>query len=521
MSLAENIRFWSEGVSAADRKDWKAALDAFTSIQDPHSKICFNIGCIYQILNDLEKAEKAFTRSIERDKHLAAAFFQRGTVYLKKGDYKRALQDFTEAFTQLRGNQLIDYKILGLQFKLYNIEVLYNMALAHAFLQDWWKAEENLRLAVNLKTESTESKNSKIDKALECILKQKMYDPVEIPVGRMFRPNEKQVAQLEKKDLLGKAVVVASVVDKDNFSGFAPLQPQAIEPPPRPKTPEILKALEGEPHRVLFEFIPETEQELQVLPGNIVFVLTKGEDNWATITFNGKKGIVPFNYLEPMELRIQPQPQQEQIAPESSIPAPPSTVAPQMPRIVIDNASHSSSDLQREERWKARYTVKVHYKYTVALQATEALGYSDLLDKVCQKLQLQKECTRLSYRSINSEEHVPLNEENIKVAWSQAKNHYLKLWCDYAEVEQTSKKSGDVKNSDQQKEALEEEKANEVVALFDYEAIEPEDLEFQQGDVILILSKVNEDWWEGQCNGKVGIFPASFVGEHTAKTPRI
>ncbi|XP_029474278.1 neutrophil cytosol factor 2 [Rhinatrema bivittatum] len=523
MSLAENIRLWSEGVSAADKKDWKAALDAFTSIQDPHSKICFNIGCIHLILSDLDKAEKAFTRSIERDKHLAAAFFQRGTVGLRKGDYEGALGDFSEAFTQLRGNQLIDYRILGLQFKLYSFEVLYNVALAHALLQDWWKAEKNLTLAMSLKTESTESRHNKIEKAMECILKQKVYEPVEIPMGRMFRPNEKQVAQLAKKDYLGKAQVVASVVDKDNFSGFAPLQPQAVEPPPRPKTPEILKALEGEPHKVLFEFHPETEQELQVLPGNIVFVLSKGQDNWATIMFNGKKGIVPCNYLEPMELRLQPQPLQEQTSPETIIPSPPTSIAPPVPRIVIDNASHSPSDPPREEKLKAQvhYTVKVHYKFTVALQVPEALGFGELLDRVCQKLELQKECTRLSYRSV-SDQLLPLNEETIKAAWDQAKNHCLTLWCDYAEVEQlTSENSGNEEDVSEQKETTEDEKANHVVALFDYEAIEPEDLEFQEGDVILVLSKVNEDWWEGQCHGKVGIFPTSFVEEHIAKTPGI
>lgn len=72
------------------------------------------------------------------------------------------------------------------------------------------------------------------------------------------------------------------------------------------------------------------------------------------------------------------------------------------------------------------------------------------------------------------------------------------------------------------------------MALYGYEASTPEDLTFAQGDVITILSKgkklgraqysacfhfisviisfsVNEQWLEGECNGKSGIFPASFV----------
>ncbi|XP_060053795.1 neutrophil cytosol factor 2 isoform X3 [Erinaceus europaeus] len=288
MSLAEAIRLWNEGVLAADKKDWNGALGAFTAVQDPHSRICFNIGCMYTILENMLEAEKAFTKSINRDKHLAVAYFQRGMLYYQMENYDSAIKDLKEALTQLRGNQLIDYKILGLQFKLFACEVLYNIAFMHAKKEEWKKAEEHLALAMNMKSEP---RHSKIDKAMECVWKQKLYEPVVIPVGRLFRPNERQVAQLVKKDYLGKATVVASVVDQDNFSGFAPLQPQAVEPPPRPKTPEIFRALEGEAHRVLFGFVPKTPEELQVMPGNIVFVLKKGNDNWATVIFNGEMAV--------------------------------------------------------------------------------------------------------------------------------------------------------------------------------------------------------------------------------------
>lgn len=37
--------------------------------------------------------------------------------------------------------------------------------------------------------------------------KQKICELVAMPAGKLFRPNEKQVAQLEKKDYLGKAMV--------------------------------------------------------------------------------------------------------------------------------------------------------------------------------------------------------------------------------------------------------------------------------------------------------------------------
>ncbi|XP_006025435.1 neutrophil cytosol factor 2 isoform X1 [Alligator sinensis] len=513
MSLAETIQLWHDGVRAADQKDWRAALEAFASVQNPSSKLCFNIGSIHLILGNLAEAEQAFARSINCDKHLAVAYFQRGTVFYERENYDSAVEDFKEALAQLRGNLLIDYKILGLQFRLFACEVLYNIALVYAKLEDWKKAEEHLILATSLKSEP---RHNKIDKAMQAILKQNLFEPVVIPLGKLFRPNEKQVAQLEKKDYLGKATVVASVVDKDNFSGFAPLQPQALDPPPRPKTPEILRALEGEPHRVLFEFTPETSEELAVLPGNIVFVLNRGIDNWATVMFNGKKGIVPYNYLEAVELQNRPH-QWEEKSPELDIPDPPSFNAPEKPRQAAPDHVPVTSDKQRMKEPKvgdsavpSPYILKVHYKYTVAMEATPQLSYSEILDMVCKKLELLTQHTTLRYRPAGSGELMVLSEEGMKTAWSHAKDHCLTLWCGSTEGDQDFPGDGKTEE-DTQKATSEEELANRVVAQYSYEATQPEDLEFQAGDVILILSKVNEDWLEGQCNGKVGIFPSAFV----------
>uniref|UniRef100_A0A8D0G7N2 Neutrophil cytosolic factor 2 n=1 Tax=Sphenodon punctatus TaxID=8508 RepID=A0A8D0G7N2_SPHPU len=459
MSLAETIRLWSKGVSAAEQKDWAAALDAFTSVQNPSSKICFNIGCIHLVLGNLAEAEQVSAGLMAASRELSA------------------INDFKEALAQLRGNQLIDYKILGLQFKLFACEILYNIALMHANLEEWKKAEEHLIRAMGMKTEP---RHNKIDKAMESILKQRLFEPVAVPTGKLFRPNEKQVAQLEKKDYLGKATVVASVVDKDDFSGFAPLQPQVRE------GCRTALALQGEPHKVRWDFTPETAEEMLVLSGNIVFVLKKGKDNWATVMFNGKKGIVPCNYLEPMELQNQP-----------------------LYGLQLSSALYYLQGVGLAV--SIPYTVKVHYKYTVAMKASTELSYSKLLDMVCKKLELLPQHTRLSYKPMD-EELVPLSEDVMKTAWRHAKNYCLTLWCYNSSGREDGKDEEGNQNS-----TPEEIEANQVVARYSYESTQPEDLEFQEGDVILVLSKVNEEWLEGQCKGKVGIFPVAFVKNPTPK----
>ena len=50
------------------------------------------------------------------------------------------------------------------------------------------------------------------------------------------------------------------------------------------------------------------------------------------------------------------------------------------------------------------------------------------------------------------------------------------------------------------------------MALYDYTAQQPDELGFNAGDVIIIVSKEHPDWWKGQLGGKTGIFPSNFVG---------
>ncbi|KAM3849511.1 neutrophil cytosol factor 2-like [Diretmus argenteus] len=456
MSFLDTLRQWDEAVASIDRQDLSGALQMFLSIKEPNSKIYFDIGCLHLIGEDLDAAEKAFDCSIGKDEHLAVAFFQRGITFYKKERFEESLADFQRAFKTLRGNQLIDYKALGLRYKLYACEILHNMALAEARLGRWEPAQENLVKALNYKTET---KLSIIDKALQSTLKQKLFKLVEFPSKVLFKPNKHYVAELEKKDYLGKAKVVASIVPQDEFSGFAPLQPQVEDSPTDPKAPEVLRALEGDPHTVLFEFVPETSDELAVVPGNIVFVLQKGADNWASVVFNERRGLVPYNYLERFTLP-------------------------------------SKQNAVEERTENSPYIVKVHFTYSVAVCVPPGSDFTTLVNTISKKVKIPADSLTLSLTSLATGPTViDANTEMVKV-WSGGNGGRITLWCNVKE--QTDGKP---------------ENQIHLVALHSYESSNPEDLTFHQGDTITFLSKVNQDWWEGRCKGDSGIFPASFVEE--------
>ncbi|XP_064797486.1 neutrophil cytosol factor 2-like [Oncorhynchus masou masou] len=498
MSFVNTLKQWDEAVACFERGDSAASLGTFLDIQEKNSKIFFNVGCLHLINKNLDAAEKAFDGSIGKDGHLAVAFFQRAFTFYKKERYEESLADFQHAFRELRGNQLIDYKPLGLRYKLYACEVLHNMALAHAQLGQWEKAKETILTALNLRTEA---KLSHIDRGLECILKQKVFEPVEVPAKVLFKPNKNYVAELEKKDYLGKAKVVSSIVFQDDFSGFAPLQPQVEEVPTRPKVPEVLRALEeGEPHTVLFEFVPETSDELAVVPGNIVFVLNSGEDNWASVIFNERRGLVPYNFLERLEITLSSK-QDQDGTDKDDIPAPPRREPLKRPRrksaLAAENQSIGDTETescQIEE--SSLCVVKVHFTYTITMCMVPGIPYTTTLEKISNKLGLPAMAITLSYAHLDSGKIVIDENTRMEDVWSCVHNGRLTLWCDLKEGMSEQLQS-----------------QNQLMALHSYESSTPEDLEFHQGDTILLLSKVNEDWFEGQCNGKIGIFPASFVEE--------
>ena len=47
--------------------------------------------------------------------------------------------------------------------------------------------------------------------------------------------------------------------------------------------------------------------------------------------------------------------------------------------------------------------------------------------------------------------------------------------------------------------------------MYDFEANEPTELGFKEGDLIILNKKIDENWFEGTLNGRTGIFPISYV----------
>ncbi|KAF9994108.1 hypothetical protein BGZ79_001173 [Entomortierella chlamydospora] len=205
---------WNEGVIAFDQGLYEDALEIFEPIADS-AKIHFNIGVVLATLGNFEEASVAFEQATKLDQYLAVAYFQNGVANVALEDYDRALECFHDAFLYLRGNTVIDYTQLGLDFKLYSCQVLYNRALCYLEvgqqdlgMTDLWRA--------------TQEKQTKEHDVLDQALRDKGRDCTvfTVPEGVLYRPPESKVKNSKKKDYLGNSKVIAAIDASDSFAGF-------------------------------------------------------------------------------------------------------------------------------------------------------------------------------------------------------------------------------------------------------------------------------------------------------------
>jgi hypothetical protein len=204
MSLKQEIETWVAALAAYDNNEFDNSLKCFESISDT-SKILFNLGVIHATLGEHRNAVDCYQRAVQLDQYLAVAYFQQGVSNFLLGDFEEALANFNDTLLYLRGNRYIDYDQLGLKFKLYSCEVLFNRGLCYIYLQQKDAGLQDLIFAAR---EKAVLDHDVIDEAIK--EQAEGYTVFSIPVGVIYRPNEAKVKNLKKQDYLGKARLVAA-----------------------------------------------------------------------------------------------------------------------------------------------------------------------------------------------------------------------------------------------------------------------------------------------------------------------
>jgi len=214
MSLKAELETWASALKAYDEEDFEKSLDLFSRIADS-SKILTNMGLIYATLGEHEAAVERFIEATGLDQFLAVAYFQCGVSNFLLARYELAFKDFEEALLYLRGNQAINYEQLGLNFKLFSAEVLFNKGLAQIYLGNMQQGLADMEEARGCK--ATDEHNV-IDDAIQD--RGEGYTVFSIPVGVLYRPSDKKLKNSITKDYMGKAKLVAASDPLDTYTSF-------------------------------------------------------------------------------------------------------------------------------------------------------------------------------------------------------------------------------------------------------------------------------------------------------------
>lgn len=158
-----------QALDAYDNQEFEESLRCFDQIADT-SKILFNCGVIYATLGEHHKAVsepmrccflftanlislqvECYQRAVGLDRYLAIAYFQQGVSNFLIGDFEEALANFNDTLLYLRGNTSIDYEQLGLLFRLFSCEVLFNRGLCYIYLRQMNPGIQDLEYAAKEK----------------------------------------------------------------------------------------------------------------------------------------------------------------------------------------------------------------------------------------------------------------------------------------------------------------------------------------------------------------------------------
>ncbi|KAK5870476.1 hypothetical protein PBY51_003418 [Eleginops maclovinus] len=522
MLYTELLRLWDEAVQAADSRDWQGALSRLQQITEPTSRTLFNTASAHLLLGQPDLALTALDLTIAKDERLAVGFFQRAAVMMQIERLEEALSDCIWAQKHMRGNTVIDYRQLGLRFKLYSWQVLYNAAAVYCRMGQWEQAREVLLSA----SQERGVRGGNIEAALDSVLRKEVLAPLLVPENVLFRPRKQDVEQLQQRDFLGKAKVISSMIPNDDFGGFEPLRLQK----PGFYEPKLDGTQDSRYMHMRVPYMARGPQQLTVPGGAMVFLYGEEDrDGMATVIYDGQRGLLPMSLLDPADVKTskgkkenrvpsgiplppglkpptRPQAQPSPAAPPrvrfSSDTLPPSyTTATQAPPSASESPQYTDNPARDQHADAAQgaeagsVLVKVHFTYTVALSVPLETTNREITDRIAQKLGQPASQLRLRYKQHGSRVLIPVGSEGGpgRTVQDVAEAGRATLWCQ-----------------------TEDPLANrsilyQMVALYDYTAQGTEDLEFSEGDTIDILGEVNEEWLEGHNAGNIGIFPGCFA----------
>nr|XP_020767954.1 CD2-associated protein isoform X1 [Odocoileus virginianus texanus] len=237
------------------------------------------------------------------------------------------------------------------------------------------------------------------------------------------------------------------------------LLPGGIQP--LPQTKNIKKKTKKRQCKVLFEYIPQNEDELELKVGDIIDISEEVEEGWWSGTLNNKLGLFPSNFVKELEVTDDVETHEAQEDSDTVLTGPTSPLP-----LSLGNGTETAPGSVTQPK-KIR-----------------GIGFGDIFKEGSVKLR-----TRTS--SSETEEKKPEKPLITQSLGSKTQS---------VEITKTDTE-GKIKAKEYCR------------TLFAYEGTNEDELTFKEGEIIQLISKETGEtgWWKGELNGKEGVFPDNFA----------
>ncbi|KAM7395027.1 hypothetical protein PAMA_006666 [Pampus argenteus] len=228
-----------------------------------------------------------------------------------------------------------------------------------------------------------------------------------------------------------------------------------------PQPPAPAKKPKKRQCKVLFDYQPQNEDELELKVGDIIDITEEVEEGWWNGVFNGKSGLFPSNFVKELEATGEDGESNDTVVDETDGSGMESTATPTSPQPAAGNGVIAQPKKIR------------------------GIGFGDIFREGSVKLKVR----------LPSPETEERKEKPIPSLPSAAKPAHSNMT------------DGESKS-----------KAKEYYKVtFGFEATNEDELTLKEGDIIHVLTKDTGEpgWWRGEIGGKEGVFPDNFVVMHS------
>ncbi|XP_048397306.1 SH3 domain-containing kinase-binding protein 1 isoform X2 [Stegostoma tigrinum] len=234
------------------------------------------------------------------------------------------------------------------------------------------------------------------------------------------------------------------------------------------KSPRKAEKIRSRRCQVAFSYAPQNEDELELKIGEIIEVLGEVEEGWWEGILNGKSGMFPSNFIKEL-----PDEQEE--------------------------PANTHNDTTIKTNVKDRGSPEQDPTNGVAVKVADGSNNASATEIQPKKIK------GFGFGDIFKDKPIKLRPKSMEIE------------LDNNTIDKTSGKKLASAVSSQEPTKSESDtrpKGKEYCkVLFPYEAQNDDELTIREGEIVIIINKECADagWWEGEINGKRGVFPDNFV----------